>query len=339
MKKLSLAGLALAAIVGTGCGQQNYTEEDLGQLGLETEATNGISSNGVSYNGFRLNGFRLNGFRLNGFRLNGIFLGGLLAAETEDSLVQFDSAALGSGTDIEGVVEDDSVALMRITSTTWDSSIQNYLYVVKSWDGDSWEPACGLDSGGQPVKAIAMSDRWDLINGNRVFDSTKFTFACTNAALGKCVMWGYPRWLNKQECKSGSGCKNQALAYWHEACQYMVRADYCGNGLSHTKNGTTIDVYDPLGIQDRANVAGFSMEAEWRHDGAHCISHTRWTKASDNHPYSTDLAYIQATCPSRLKANNPGECSNEATSNYYTNNGYSTSLELRKPLRNDSVMQ
>ncbi|MFO0578098.1 MAG: ADYC domain-containing protein [Polyangia bacterium] len=306
-------------------------------MGLEFIGENGTQLNGFLSNGFKSNGFKSNGFKSNGFKSNGIFVNGNLEAQSDDGIVHFSSTDLVNS-EIDALLEDSSTSSMLITGVSWAPEIQGYLYEVKTWNGSTWTPACGTDTSGNPVKAVAMANRWDLVNGSFIFDSNLFTFACVNAALGKCAMWGYWRWSAKQECKGGS-CKNQDLAYWHEACQHMVRADYCGNGVPHTRNGTTIDVYDGIGVQSRAYAAGFSMEAEWRHDGAHCIQHTRWTKAMDSHPYNTDLAHIQAVCPERLAANNPGECANESSSNYYTVNGFNTSLTVRKTLRNDSIPQ
>ena len=38
----------------------------------------------------------------------------------------------------------------------------------------------------------------------------------------------------------------------------MVRADYCGDGRSHTREDTTIDMYDGLGVlsADDGGLAG-----------------------------------------------------------------------------------
>mgnify|MGYP000641532979 CR=1 FL=1 len=335
--RTTLKSAVVSLLLASGCSQQAYTEQELVNLGLEDVGANGEQLNGIQNNGVRTNGVRTNGVRTNGVRTNGVFLNGNLEAQSDDAAVRFSSTELANS-DVDAELEDGSLMVMKIAGVSWAPEIQGYLYDVRSWNGSTWVPACGTDTSGNPVKAIAMSDRWDLTSGIFLYDSSLFTFACTNAALGKCAMWGYWRWTSKQECKSAS-CKQQDLAYWHEACAHMVRGDYCGNGVPHTRNGTTIDVYDNLDIQSRANVGGFSMEAEWRHDGAHCIQHTRWTKGQENHPYSTDLAYIQAVCPSRLAANNPAECANESTSNYYTNNGFSASLTVRKTLRNDSIQQ
>ena len=37
-----------------------------------------------------------------------------------------------------------------------------------------------------------------------------------------------------------------SLASYHQACTRMARADYCGDGTSHTQDGTWIEYYDKL---------------------------------------------------------------------------------------------
>lgn len=90
------------------------------------------------------------------------------------------------------------------------------------------------------AKALPLVGRWDE-TGAHIDDGT-ITFACTNGALAKCARWGYKPWKT---------FKGKPLRDYHQACTRMVRADYCGNGVGHTQNGTPIDVYDRLGLQQR----------------------------------------------------------------------------------------
>ena len=75
----------------------------------------------------------------------------------------------------------------------------------------------------------------------------------------------------------------------------MARADYCGNGNSHTRDGNPIDVYDGLKVMERAtksselwNVERGSFEAAWSAEGATCLSHTRDGQA---------VEAVMAECP------------------------------------------
>jgi hypothetical protein len=61
----------------------------------------------------------------------------------------------------------------------------------------------------------------------------------------------------------------------------MVRADYCGNGVSYTKNGTAIDVFDALGVQQpTAGDASLVFAAAGTTSGAECVSRTRYDAVS-----------------------------------------------------------
>ena len=92
-------------------------------------------------------------------------------------------------------------------------------------------------------KAIAVAGTWDA-TGARTGSTTAFTFGCTSGVIAKCVRWGYKPW---------KVINGKAMNDYHQACTRMARADYCGDGVSHTRNGTLIDMYDGLGIQSRAS--------------------------------------------------------------------------------------
>ena len=55
----------------------------------------------------------------------------------------------------------------------------------------------------------------------------------------------------------------------HQTCTRVLRADYCGNGVSHTQDGTLINIWDTLPapgpIQQRAVLPppGMRFEAGW----------------------------------------------------------------------------
>ena len=54
-----------------------------------------------------------------------------------------------------------------------------------------------------------------------------------------------------------------------------MRADYCGDGIGHTRDGTPIDIFDKIGIQGDESAPGMTFEAAWGPDGAVCVRHTR----------------------------------------------------------------
>jgi len=129
---------------------------------------------------------------------------------------------------------------------------------------------------------------------------------CTGGAEGKCVRFGYKPW--------GFGGNNISLAPYYQACVRLVRADYCGDGIGHTRDGTPIDIFDRIGIQHAELAPGMTFEAAWRADGAVCVRHMRLPEVLD----STALA---ANCP-RLK-HSIGETCGEAAPALLYNRSFS----------------
>jgi hypothetical protein len=140
-----------------------------------------------------------------------------------------------------------------------------------SYETDAgWQPLCGLEPDGSPVTAIPLSGRWDdsvgtPTGGSHIDDPDVITFACQHRALAKCVLLGYKPWATKGPL---------SLADHHQACTRLIRADYCGDGVSWTRDGTTIDLYDHIGIQEDTEPS-WVFEAEFRPDGAACVSRKR----------------------------------------------------------------
>jgi hypothetical protein len=163
-----------------------------------------------------------------------------------------------------------------------------FLYTLEQWvdDTSSWQPACPADAEGRRV-AIPLAAIWDE-HGDRIESSSLFTFGCTTGVIAKCYRWGYRPWV------TGYG----DLTAMHWTCTRLARADYCGIGVPHTRNGTTINVWDTLPapgpIQRHGLLAplGMAFEAGWDTGGAVCLSHSRWML--------DDGLAIAALCPERL---------------------------------------
>jgi hypothetical protein len=120
-----------------------------------------------------------------------------------------------------------------------------------------------------------------------------FELTCTSGAQGKCVRFGYLPWDGGAE----------GLARYN-ACIRMVRADYCGDGTPHTKDGTLIDLFDKIGIQTDDPALGLEFEAAWAPHGAICVRHVRIPEI-----YSLDR--LRAECL-RLKPEDIGDgCTEE----------------------------
>ncbi len=180
-----------------------------------------------------------------------------------------------------------------------DPDQEVYLYSIdyKTPTG-TWENLCRPDAQGI-AKAVVLQGSWDS-QGNYHANPTQVSLSCTNGALGKCVRFGYQPWKEKN---------GVPLRDYHQACFRLVRADYCGDGVGHTKDGTPINIYDRLQIQTPDPAPEMSFEAVWGPEGAICINHVRWPE---------DLDYVQQQCPRRLAVNQSQSCqsSDQAQQNH-----------------------
>jgi hypothetical protein len=114
-----------------------------------------------------------------------------------------------------------------------DSEKETYLYTVFYLDNtdSKWKNLCKPDVE-NVAKAIPLAGAWDE-KGAYLESSKSITFGCTNGALAKCVRFGYKPWKT---------VKGTSLRDFHQACTRMVRADYCGDGKGHTRDGTLINI-------------------------------------------------------------------------------------------------
>lgn len=154
-----------------------------------------------------------------------------------------------------------------------------YAFSVKDPETGGWGPACAPDVKGV-AKGFPLAGVWNA-RGEHLRAPGQFEIACTSGAYAKCVRMGYTPW------------KGDAMWDRHQACTRMVRADYCGDGTPHTRDGTLIDVYDLEGIQRDEPAPGMTFEAAWGKDGAVCVGKTRV-------PDAATLETLRAECPAKL---------------------------------------
>lgn len=161
-----------------------------------------------------------------------------------------------------------------------------------TWQFTDWQPVCGVNPDSTPVKAIPLGWRWNAYSGARVGPGV--TFACQGAALAKCAQnLGYKPWL-------------AGLADYHQACTRMLRADYCGVGISMTTDGTWINATDSLGLLTPVTQGSWLWEANWGPDGATCVSAERHNELSNFLLFSACNGNIPPACvPSNAWA--PGD--------------------------------
>jgi ADYC domain len=178
---------------------------------------------------------------------------------------------------------------IRIDSVERDSRDPDgevMLYGLSEQDPESgeWRNACLPDFEGRrlgfPLAGAFTADgRYEPSPG-------KLLITCTGGAEGKCVRFGYKPW--------GHAPDGVSLAPYYQACVRMVRADYCGDGVGHTRNGTPVDIFDRIGIQRDEIAEGMTLEAAWGPEGAVCVSHTRL-------PDVLSRDGLAALCPERLE--------------------------------------
>jgi hypothetical protein len=253
----------------------------------------GMQTQGMTLQGFEFAGATLNGAPLDNFRLengelmgdqNGVTLRGTALA-TAHLLAEFQNKSVHPPATAEveyritGIAPEDAINDPTHTGAT-------FLYTLEqNVDGTgNWQPACPVDSDGRRV-AIPLADVWDD-KGGRNSSGPLFTLGCTTGVIAECYRWGYRPWV--------TGYGNLKLTHW--TCTRLARADYCGDGVSHTVDGTLINVWDNLGppgpIQAQGTTPpGMTFEAAWDQNGALCFSHARWSLGG---------TVAAAACPNRL---------------------------------------
>ena len=256
-----------------------------GQTSLAMTVSNGPELNGIHMNGPALNGIHMNGTSLSGVYISGAELLGVHLEGAELVATRSDGTTIGGtqlvGAQFSAALSDGSTLPLRIaaigSAPAPNDDLHVYQVTYASPDGSGWQPLCGQDAAGLPIAAFPVSGTWDDRQGvpgggSHTAAPGWFTFACRGAAIAKCIEWGYRPWESVLRCQ-GLTCSAVALDAYHQACTRMVRADYCGDGQPWTLNGRAINIYDGLGIQ--TDTEGWTFEAEWRGDGARCLSNQR----------------------------------------------------------------
>ncbi|MBN1206508.1 MAG: hypothetical protein JXB05_16600 [Myxococcaceae bacterium] len=241
----------------------------------ENVPTNSAVLASVNLSGVQLNGAAIQGVRLQGGRL-------VAPSGSSEKLL----GAIFQGADSDG--QPVEVALCDVEPSPEDPTMEWYRIEIWKEHAGAWETPCLPTEQVPAPRVLAMQSVWDD-KGTSHKRKGQFTFACENGAIAKCVKWGYKPWIKKE---------GRSLEPVHQACTRMARADYCGDGRSHTVPGTLIDMYDALGLQARTTEASdywepekASFEAAWATDGAWCVSRTRQGEA---------LETIVQQCPERF---------------------------------------
>jgi hypothetical protein len=104
------------------------------------------------------------------------------------------------------------------------------------------------------------------------FTPSGYTFSCLSGVIAKCARsWGYkPR----KQLTAGDGSL-VPLQPLHLACTRAARADYCGDGIPHTREGTLIDLFDEHGLNVLEGLPGLVAEAAFTPHEASWVAHPR----------------------------------------------------------------
>jgi hypothetical protein len=313
--KLSIALFSLATLLAAACDAPSDQSCDVVAPKFRRLAANGVSMNGVSLNGHDLNGVSLNGVSINGVGLNGKSLNGKSLNGVSLNGVSLNGKNL-NGKNLNGVslngeelgedlgidVSLDGTALVgaladgtRIAGRDWigatligkvgDGTIELEIADVEQRDGLEWY---SLAIDGTELCAdggLFLAGVWDETGARHealADGSFAHSFSCKGGALAKCVDWGYAPYTVGADA--------------HQSCTRLVRADYCGDGTPHTADGTEIDIFDRLGVQQSDTSVDFDFEAGWGPNGAVCVSHPRYEEITDGEIVSPACLDALPTC-------------------------------------------
>ncbi len=134
-----------------------------------------------------------------------------------------------------------------------------------------------------------------------VADQDRFSISCVSGVEAKCLRWGYLPW--RKAPRTG-----ESLLPYYESCINLARADYCASDEPGTRNGTLIDVYDHVGVQQREHKPDeLSFEAGWNVSGAVCVHHSRI-------PENLPITALQDRCPRLTEDRRGSQCTEKRAS-------------------------
>ena len=264
-----------------GCGGED-DEERVGDVALAGTKTQGTKTQGTKTQGTTLTSNLLHARYAGGTRGAETITGlQVVRGELRGAIARSTGPVTLTGTDFVDTYlwakapESASTFKLWVRSVTGrvgslgyrgtDESLSTRLYDVRVLVNTTWQPLCATDPMDGTSWAVPVAAIWNE-TGDRVESATSFTFACSSGVIAKCYGWGYRPWIDTAHRDA------------HQACTRAARADYCGDGKSHTVTGTEINVYDQLSpvAQTRDVRPDLLFEAGWTTAGARCLSHYRW---------------------------------------------------------------
>jgi hypothetical protein len=188
---------------------------------------------------------------------------GLLFAKDDDKQVfhgaDFVGAAftVGVGTPDKGY----EVMVLQVSDFVEDGPRSRYTFVSGPTIHDPEAFTCAQDPDTGERAAILFTDLdVDASTGTHLERPDTIYFGCISGAVGKAAMWGY-----------GPSATGPDV---HQTATRVVRADYCGDGQTHTTQGTGLQLRDVLGVHDFVDPS-YATEAMWGPHGAACLLEPR----------------------------------------------------------------
>lgn len=162
---------------------------------------------------------------------------------------------------VAAAAPDDTENTMPAHGSNRDTWLYRVEYAEISEPGeDGWNNACS-DEPGSDDMGLFVDGRW---SADGAWHAGGYTFSCPRGAVAKCTRsWGYKPWKTLASPEHGP-VPLQAL---HAACTRAARADYCGDGVSHTREGFLIGMSDRYGFNPYALRRG-DVEATFDESGA-----------------------------------------------------------------------
>jgi hypothetical protein len=254
------------------------TDDTLGDIEQEGASLNGVSMNGISLNGVSMNGVSMNGVSMNGVSMDGVSLSGATLKATTLTTPLTGTAPVGSTW--TATLSNNTTLKLRIDKAQQGTGANSdlWFYGVSYQTNLGWTSLCGADL------ALPVAGVWSATAAYTA-STTQFTFACRGKTVAKCVELGY---------KPYKGYANQLAS-----CTRLLRGDYCGTGVPYTVDGTTLNLYDNVGVQTDTQLL-WIKEGEWGPNGARCVTNvvtTRFLERKLTIPPCV-LALVSLTCGS-----------------------------------------
>ena len=121
-------------------------------------------------------------------------------------------------------------------------------------------------------------DDYGARSGQLVAHPDLLVIGCVSGAIGKASLWGYrpdygPLATHFGGPASTTGPSDPLQAF--ETVVRMIRADYLGDGQSHTQDGNEVHLQDSLSGSSMALPPSATREARWSLNGAVCLEKSR----------------------------------------------------------------